>query len=218
VAAPHVREDLDWRCVIDFLTDAEIELFLMAVRKGLHGPRDFLLALLAYRRGFSVFGRMAAAQLFSGPTHSAERTHKVSGNTLSITVEAIYESGILKPLAPLPELADKSRVRVTIEPAGKPAPKVRRSHYGATDYSRLHEWLQRKENLCNRLLKPGLKKDEEKGEKKGEKKACGKACGKVWRQLFCDRYTIVLASWTSRRHIASAFSHLKDSNSLAMRC
>lgn len=37
---------------------------------------------------------------------------------MSITVEAIYESGILKPLAPLPELADKSRVRVTIEPAG----------------------------------------------------------------------------------------------------
>jgi len=32
---------------------------------------------------------------------------------MSITIEAIYEAGILKPLAPLPELADKSRVRVT---------------------------------------------------------------------------------------------------------
>lgn len=60
---------------------------------------------------------------------------------MSITIEAIYESGILKPLAPLPELPDKSRVLVTIEPAGKPAPKVRRSPYGATDYSRLREWL-----------------------------------------------------------------------------
>jgi predicted DNA-binding antitoxin AbrB/MazE fold protein len=57
-------------------------------------------------------------------------------------IEAIYEAGILKPLAPLPELADKSRVRVTIEPAGKPAPKVRRSPYGATDYSRLRDWLR----------------------------------------------------------------------------
>jgi hypothetical protein len=31
---------------------------------------------------------------------------------------------------------------VTIEPAGKPAPKVRRSPHGATDYSRLREWLR----------------------------------------------------------------------------
>jgi predicted DNA-binding antitoxin AbrB/MazE fold protein len=61
---------------------------------------------------------------------------------MSIIIEAIYEAGILKPLAPLPELADKSRVRVTIEPAGRPAPKVRRSPHGATDYSRLREWLQ----------------------------------------------------------------------------
>jgi predicted DNA-binding antitoxin AbrB/MazE fold protein len=61
---------------------------------------------------------------------------------MSITVEAIYESGILKPLAPLPELADKSRVRVTIEPASRPVPKVRRSPCGATDYSRLREWLR----------------------------------------------------------------------------
>jgi predicted DNA-binding antitoxin AbrB/MazE fold protein len=60
---------------------------------------------------------------------------------MSIAIEAIYEAGILKPLAPLPELEDKSRVRVTIEPAGKPAPKVRRSPHGATDYSRLREWL-----------------------------------------------------------------------------
>jgi predicted DNA-binding antitoxin AbrB/MazE fold protein len=46
---------------------------------------------------------------------------------MSITIEAIYEAGILKPIGPLPEIADKSRVRVTIEPASKPAPQVRRS-------------------------------------------------------------------------------------------
>jgi len=65
---------------------------------------------------------------------------------MSITIEAIYEAGILKPLAPLPELADKSRVRVTIEPAGNPAPKVRRSPYGGTDYSRLREWLRQNQD------------------------------------------------------------------------
>jgi len=59
---------------------------------------------------------------------------------MSITIEAIYESGILRPLAPLPELKDKSRVRVTIESAGKPVPKVRRSPHGAIDLSREREW------------------------------------------------------------------------------
>jgi predicted DNA-binding antitoxin AbrB/MazE fold protein len=61
---------------------------------------------------------------------------------MSITIEAIYEAGILRPLTPLPELADNSKVRVTIEPASKPVPKVRRVPGGATDYSKLHEWLR----------------------------------------------------------------------------
>jgi len=35
---------------------------------------------------------------------------------MSITVEAIYEAGILKSLNPLPALPDGVRVRLTIEP------------------------------------------------------------------------------------------------------
>lgn len=35
---------------------------------------------------------------------------------MGITIEAVYEAGMLKPLEPLPELREHSRVRVTIEP------------------------------------------------------------------------------------------------------
>ena len=34
---------------------------------------------------------------------------------MSLIVEAIYESGVLKPLAPLPELKERERVRLTLE-------------------------------------------------------------------------------------------------------
>jgi predicted DNA-binding antitoxin AbrB/MazE fold protein len=34
---------------------------------------------------------------------------------MSITVEAIYEAGVLKPLAPLRELPEHTKVRITIE-------------------------------------------------------------------------------------------------------
>lgn len=33
-----------------------------------------------------------------------------------LTVEAIYEAGVFKPLAPLPELQERARVRLTLEP------------------------------------------------------------------------------------------------------
>lgn len=35
---------------------------------------------------------------------------------MSIVVEAIYEAGIMKLLKPLPELPERTRVRLTIEP------------------------------------------------------------------------------------------------------
>jgi predicted DNA-binding antitoxin AbrB/MazE fold protein len=34
---------------------------------------------------------------------------------MSITIEAIYEAGILKPLAPLPDLPEHTKVRITVE-------------------------------------------------------------------------------------------------------
>lgn len=60
---------------------------------------------------------------------------------MSITVDAIYEAGILKPLVALPELADKSKVRVTIETPAKPLPKIRRLAK-PVDFTRESEWLK----------------------------------------------------------------------------
>ncbi len=37
---------------------------------------------------------------------------------MGITVEAIYESGVLKPLKPLDSLEEHERVRITIQPVG----------------------------------------------------------------------------------------------------
>lgn len=34
---------------------------------------------------------------------------------MSITVEAIYAAGVLKPLSPLPELPEHTKVRITVE-------------------------------------------------------------------------------------------------------
>lgn len=34
---------------------------------------------------------------------------------MGITIEAIYEAGVLKPLSPIPNLREHERVRVTVE-------------------------------------------------------------------------------------------------------
>lgn len=64
---------------------------------------------------------------------------------MSITIDAIYEAGILKPLVSLPGLVDKSKVRVTIETEAKPAPRVRRTDK-PVDNSRETEWLRQHQN------------------------------------------------------------------------
>src|SRR5262249_2370315 len=72
-------------------------------------------------------------------------------------------------------------------------------------------FLKRKVYLCNRLLRPGLKKDEKRGEKKGEKKDGGKP----WKQLLYDLSTVASASWKLRRPQASPGSQMADSRPLA---
>ncbi len=37
---------------------------------------------------------------------------------MGITIEAIYESGVLKPLKPLDALKEHERVRITVQPVG----------------------------------------------------------------------------------------------------
>lgn len=44
---------------------------------------------------------------------------------MSITVEAIYEAGVLKPLTPLAALPEHAKVRVTVEVLPGPAPHGR---------------------------------------------------------------------------------------------
>ncbi len=44
---------------------------------------------------------------------------KISGDFgMGITVEAIYESGVLKPVTPLDTLREHERVRITVQPVG----------------------------------------------------------------------------------------------------
>jgi predicted DNA-binding antitoxin AbrB/MazE fold protein len=45
---------------------------------------------------------------------------------MTITVDAIYEAGVLKPLTPLPELPEHTKVRLTVEafPSTAPPPSV----------------------------------------------------------------------------------------------
>lgn len=71
---------------------------------------------------------------------------------MSITVEAVYEAGVLKPLIPLPEptelpwLADHATVRVTIEPAVQAVPRVRYVPTARIDCSLENEWLNQNQD------------------------------------------------------------------------
>lgn len=44
---------------------------------------------------------------------------------MTITIEAIYEAGVLKPLEPLPDLEEHEKVRVTVEKESMIEPPVR---------------------------------------------------------------------------------------------
>src|SRR5262245_11690549 len=48
--------------------------------------------------------------------YCACRFHGRGGFTMSLTIEAIYENGVLKPVQPLP-LAEHARVQITVKPA-----------------------------------------------------------------------------------------------------
>ena len=55
---------------------------------------------------------------------------------MGMTIEAIYEAGILKPLTPLPDLPEHTKVRITVEAITGPEP--RGSMIDAQRQNRLH--------------------------------------------------------------------------------
>ena len=56
---------------------------------------------------------------------------------MTLTVEAIYENGVLKPAQPLP-LKEHQQVRVTIQPADSPLVRA----YGIMGWTGTHEELE----------------------------------------------------------------------------
>jgi predicted DNA-binding antitoxin AbrB/MazE fold protein len=52
---------------------------------------------------------------------------------MRMTIEAIYEAGILKPLVPLPDLPEHTKVRITVETIGGTEP-----HGSVIDAQRQH--------------------------------------------------------------------------------
>jgi predicted DNA-binding antitoxin AbrB/MazE fold protein len=61
---------------------------------------------------------------------------------MSITIEAVYQAGMLKPLRPMNELAENERVRVTIETPEKASAPVPRIIGPPADFTLEHAWLK----------------------------------------------------------------------------
>jgi predicted DNA-binding antitoxin AbrB/MazE fold protein len=57
---------------------------------------------------------------------------------MSLTVEAVYENGVLKPVQPLP-LKEHEHVRITIQPVQSPLMQA----YGIMGWTGDHETLER---------------------------------------------------------------------------
>jgi predicted DNA-binding antitoxin AbrB/MazE fold protein len=55
------------------------------------------------------------AAIVSCPREPVIELHFEELNDMSITVEAIYEAGVFKPLLPLSHLKEHERVRITLE-------------------------------------------------------------------------------------------------------
>jgi predicted DNA-binding antitoxin AbrB/MazE fold protein len=56
---------------------------------------------------------------------------------MALTIEAVYENGVLKPTQPLP-LKEREQVRVTVEQVESPAPRA----YGIVGWKGTHEELK----------------------------------------------------------------------------
>ncbi len=56
---------------------------------------------------------------------------------MGLTLEAVYENGVLKPVQPL-ELKEHQKVRITIQPA----PSLAESTYGMLGWKGSHEALE----------------------------------------------------------------------------
>ena len=63
---------------------------------------------------------------------------------MSITIEAVYENGVLKPVQPLP-LKDRERVQVTVQSNAdaKTDPTAAERSYGIIGWKGDHETLER---------------------------------------------------------------------------
>ena len=65
----------------------------------------------------------------------------------SITFEAVYEAGVLRPLTPVAALREQAKLRVTVEPADKPVvkrpiPQMQRSTHPPVDHSKTAAWMK----------------------------------------------------------------------------